>query len=65
MKVLDKNTSLAKRIRTLFQEQGITIASILTATGIAIVVLAEVLLPGCHTGTAAVGKPLPKDEKGE
>ena len=30
-KVLDKNTSLAERIRTLFREQGITIASILTA----------------------------------
>ena len=29
-KVLDKNTSLAERIRTLFREQGITIASILT-----------------------------------
>ena len=30
-KVLDKNTSLAERIRTLFREQGITIFSILTA----------------------------------
>ena len=30
-KILDKNTSLAERIRTLFREQGITIASILTA----------------------------------
>ena len=29
-KVLDQNTSLAERIRTLFREQGITIFSILT-----------------------------------
>ena len=32
-KVLDSNTSLAEKIRTLFREQGITIASILTAIG--------------------------------
>ena len=30
-KVLDQNTSLAERIRTLFYQQGITIFSILTA----------------------------------
>ena len=30
-KALDKNTSLAEKIRTLFREQGITIFSILTA----------------------------------
>ena len=30
-KVVDKNTSLAERIRTLFREQGITIFSMLTA----------------------------------
>ena len=30
-KVLDKDTSLADKIRTLFREQGITIASMLTA----------------------------------
>ena len=44
-KVLDSNTSLAEKIRTLFREQGITIASILTAIGMAIGVLVEVLLP--------------------
>ena len=32
-KVLGSNTSLAEKIRTLFREQGITIASILTAIG--------------------------------
>ena len=45
-KVLDKDTSLAERIQTLFREQGITIASMLTAIGIAIGVLIEALLPG-------------------
>ena len=33
-KVLDKDTSLGEKIRTLFREQKITIASILTAIGI-------------------------------
>ena len=45
-KVLDKDTSFAEKIRTLFREQGITIASILTAIGMAIRVLVEALLPG-------------------
>ena len=45
-KVLDKDTSLAEKIRTLFREQGITIASILMAIGMAIGVLVEALLLG-------------------
>ena len=64
-KVLDKDTSLSKKIQTLFREQGITIASILTAIGMAIGVLVEALLPG--GGGAAVasgGEPPPKDERG-
>ena len=44
-KVSDKDTSLAEKIQTLFREQGITIAFILTAIGMAIGVLVEVLLP--------------------
>ena len=36
LRVLDKNTTLAERVRTLFREQGVTIASILTAIGMAI-----------------------------
>ena len=63
--MLDKDTSLGEKIRTLFREQGITIASILTAIGMAIEVLVEALLPG--GGGAAVasggGEPPPKDEK--
>ena len=45
-KVLDKETSFGEKIKTLFREQGITIASILTAIGMAIGVLVEALLPG-------------------
>ena len=63
-KVLDSNTSLAEKIQTLFREQGITIASILTAIGMAIRVLVETLLPGGGGATASGGEPPPKDEKG-
>ena len=63
-KVLDKNTSLGEKIRTLFREQGITIASILTAIGMAIGVLVEALLPGGGAISGGGGEPPPKDEKG-
>ena len=46
VKALDKDNSLGEKIRTLFREQRITIASILTAIGMAIGVLVEALLPG-------------------
>ena len=61
-KVLDKDTSLAEKIRTLFREQGITIASILTAIGMAIGVLVEALLPGGGAASASGGEPPPRDE---
>ena len=64
--MLDKDTSLGEKIRTLFREQGITIASILTAIRMAFGVVVEALLPG--GGAAATsgggGKSPPKDEKG-
>ena len=63
-KVLDKDTSLGEKIRTLFREQGITIASILTAIGMAIGVLVEALLPGGGGAISGGGEPPPKDEKG-
>ena len=64
-KILDKDTSLAEKIRTLFREQGITIASILMAIGMAIGVLVEALLPGCGGAiSGGGGEPPPKDEKG-
>ena len=64
--MLDKDTSLGEKIRTLFREQGITIASILTAIRMAIGVLVEALLPGGGGAAAASGggEPPPKDEKG-
>ena len=65
-KVLDRNTSLAEKIRTLFREQGIMIASILKAIGMAIGVLVEALTPGGGGAAASGGEPpsLPKDEAG-
>ena len=56
---MDKDTSLAEKIRMLFGEQGIMIASILMAIRMAISVLVEAL-----PGGDAVGAPPPKDEKG-
>ena len=56
-KVLDKDTSLAEKIRTLFGEQGIMIVFILRAIGMAISVLVEALLPG--GGAVVGGKPTP------
>ena len=63
-KLLDKDTALAEKIRTLFREQGITIASILTDIRMAIGVLVEALLPGGGHTVASGGKPPPKDKKG-
>ena len=63
-KVLDKDTSLAEKIQTLFREQGIMIASILMAIGMAIGVLVEALLPGAAAASGGGGEPPPKDEKG-
>ena len=50
----------------MFREQGITIASILTAIRMAIGVLVEALLPGGGGSAAASGgePPPPKDEAG-
>ena len=54
-----------KKIRTLFREQGITIASTLTAIGMAIGVLVGALLPGgAATASGGGGESPPKDEKG-
>ena len=62
-KVLDKDTSLAEKIRTLFREQGVTIASILMAIRMAIGVLVGALLSGGGGAAAASGgEPPPKDE---
>ena len=64
--MIDKDNSLAKKIRTLFREQGIMITSVLTAVGMATGVLVEALLLGGTDGAAgcAAFMPPPKDEKG-
>ena len=48
-------------IWTLFREEGITMASILTAIGMTVSALIEALPLG--GGVEGGGKPLPKDEK--
>ena len=58
VEVLDKDTSLAEIIRTLFREQGITFASILMAIRMGVGVLVEALLPG--SGGVVGGKPPPQ-----
>ena len=66
-KVLDKDTSFGEKIQTLFREQGIMIASILTAIGMATAVLVEALLRGdrgAPTASGEGGEPPPKGEKG-
>ena len=63
-KVLDKDTSLGEKIRTLFREQGMTIASILTAIRMAIGVLVEALLSGVGGVATSAGDEPPKNEVG-
>ena len=64
MKFLDKETRmLGERIKTLFREQGVTIASILTAIGMAVDVLTEALLGGSTT-TITSGSTSGGDGKG-
>ena len=65
MKFLDKETgTLGERIRTLFQEQGITILSILTAVGMTIGVLIEALLGGPSASGPTSGGTTTSDKKG-
>ena len=60
-KVLDKDASLAERIRILFRKQGITIFSILTALSMTIstIVLA---ITGVFGGGGGAGGSTPKDK---
>ena len=56
-KLLDSDTSLGERIRTLFREQGITIFSVLTAVSM---LISKIVLAVTGEGSAP-GSP-PKDE---
>ena len=60
-KVLDQNTSLAERIRTLFREQGITIFSIRTALSMTISTI-TLAITGVFGGGGGTGGSLPKEE---
>ena len=60
-KVLNQNTSLAERIRTLFCEQGITIFSVLTAFSMTISVIV-LTTTGVFGGGRETGGSPPKDE---
>ena len=61
-KVLDSDTSLADKIRTIFREQGITIASILTAFGLLISTIVG-FVTGGGGGAQLVPQPPKKPDK--
>ncbi|MEN8846071.1 MAG: hypothetical protein ABF261_07325, partial [Candidatus Arcticimaribacter sp.] len=50
--ILYENTTLAERIRTLFREQGVTLATLITAVGFAISTLVLSLTGGTAGGSA-------------
>ena len=60
-RILHEDTTLAERVRTLFREQGITIASILTAIGMAVSTLVLALTGG---GTPTPTPKPPTPDKG-
>ena len=62
-KVLDKDTSLAERICTLFREQGITIAAILTALSMTISTIA-LAVTGVFGGGSGEAGGSPSKDKG-
>ena len=63
LRVLDKNTTLAERVRTLFREQGVTIVSILTAIGLAISTLVLALTGGGAVVAPVIPTPTPPADK--
>ena len=63
-RVLNEDTTLAERVRTLFREQGVTLVSILTAVGMAISTLILALTGGGGTVTPPSPPPAPSDKGG-
>ena len=61
-KVLDKDTSLAERIRALLREQGITITAILTALSMTISTTAFAITGVFGGGSGVAGGPPSKDK---
>ena len=62
--ILYENTTLAERIRTLFREQGVTLATLITAVGFAISTLVLSLTGGSAGGSASGGGGGSKQEDG-
>ena len=62
-KILDKNTSLTEKIRTLFREQGITIFSILTALSMTISTIVLAITGVFGGGRGRGGRSLSKDKE--
>ena len=62
-KVLDQYTSLLKRIRTLFKEQGITIFSALTALSITFLTIVVAITGVSGGGGQEAGGSPPRDER--
>ena len=59
-KVLYQDKTLGEKIRTLFTEQGVTIASLITAIGMTIAAIVEGIVLATKSATAAVTpKPIP------
>ena len=61
-KVLDQDTFLAQRIRTLFREQGITIISVLTALSMTISTILLAVTDAFGGGGGGGAASPPKDE---
>ena len=61
---LKSDATLAERVRTLFREQGVTIASILTAIGFAISALVLALTGGATPAPTPAPPPKPSDKGG-
>ena len=58
-RALNADTTLAKRLRTLFREQGVTIASILTAFGFVVSTIVLAIQTGTGGVTPAPAPPTP------
>ena len=63
-RILHEDKTLAERIKTLFREQGITIASVLTAIGMIISTIVLAIPGGSGGGAAAPPKPPQPPGKG-
>ena len=62
--ILHENTTLAERLRTLFREQGVTIASLITAVGFIISTLVFAVTGGGGTAPVPTSTPSPSDRPG-